>query len=576
MMAEQIRITADEINCLVYAFLLDSGFTHSAFTLRAESQLDRSPLFHKHIVRGQLVELLCKALLYLEVEHHWRNSQVTLNCTAEFSLLDSHQCSSDASAKQISLSQLPVLQERTSSQINGVLSSETVKRKGSPIVLEEPAEKRAKRDSEDVLVDSSSESHKSKCQDADSSISRNMTPELAPKKPKPKPRLVQGPIDDTNPSAIIRLSGHKSEVFVCAWNPVKYSVLASGSKDAVLHLWDMPDPPMSLSSFASLPGPPTAFEYLPKAESADLTCLHWSPDGGLLAIGSNDSILRVCRVNGELYFAHTQHNGPIFATRFSQSGRWLLTASLDGTTCLWDVPEKRLHQQYRCHSDCCLDVDWLNDDTFASCGADSLIYIMRIDCAEAIKTLSGHKGEINEIRSNSSGTRLASCSDDGTARVWNVEGISTSTESIPGLVASDQVVELRGHPYTVTTVSWCPEHVPGMNQILATSSFDGTVKMWDSVTGECLRTFTDHKRPVFTLVFSKNGKWLATGSADGWLHVYDVATRTKRWSWFAGTERRGVFEIAWQEHEGINRIAVALESRQVAVIDVLRIPALGK
>ena len=41
--------------------------------------------------------------------------------------------------------------------------------------------------------------------------------------------------------------------------------------------------------------------------------------------------------------------GPIFATRFSKSGRWLLTASLDGTACLWDVGEKRLHMQYWCH-----------------------------------------------------------------------------------------------------------------------------------------------------------------------------------------------------------------------------------
>jgi len=115
-------------------------------------------LFHKHITRGQLVELLCKALLYLEVEHHWKNSQVTLNCTAEFSLLDSHQCSSDAGAKMMSLSQMPVTQERAVYQ-NGVPAvSETVnKRKESPMALDEPSEKRAKRESEDIHADSSSE-----------------------------------------------------------------------------------------------------------------------------------------------------------------------------------------------------------------------------------------------------------------------------------------------------------------------------------------------------------------------------------------------------------------------------------
>lgn len=42
--------------------------------------------------------------------------------------------------------------------------------------------------------------------------------------------------------------------------------------------------------------------------------------------------------------------GPIFATRFSQSGQWLLSASLDGTACVWDVKEKKLYMQFRCHA----------------------------------------------------------------------------------------------------------------------------------------------------------------------------------------------------------------------------------
>ncbi|KAF8640399.1 hypothetical protein AX17_000068 [Amanita inopinata Kibby_2008] len=572
-MADQMRITAEEVNCLVYAFLMDSGFTHSAFTLRAEAQLDRSSLFHKHIIRGQLVELLCKALLYSEVEHHWRNNQVTLNCTAQFSLLESHQCSSDATAKLLSLSQVPVVSERTFSQANGVVVPEPVsKRKGSPIAMDEPAEKRAKRDSEDVHVDSSSESLKSKIPDADATPSRHVTPELAAKKSRPKSKLTQGPADDSN--AIVMLQGHKTEVFVCAWNPRNYSMLASGSKDAVVNLWNLPNPPDSSSSAISSPGPPVSLNYFSKPESADLTSLHWSPDGQLLAVGSYDSILRVCKPDGELYFSHSQHNGPIFATRFSKSGHWLLTASLDGTTCLWNVSEKRLHRQYRCHTDCCLDVDWLDDRTFASCGADNMINIMQVDEPDSIKTLSGHRNEINEIRCNTTGTRLASCSDDTTARVWNVESVSGPVDSIPGLMTSDQVVVLRGHSYSVNAVCWCPHHPPGTNQLIATSSFDGTARIWDSVTGECLKVFADHKRPVFSLTFSPSGKWLATGSGDGWLHIYHVESRLKRWSWYAGADKPGVFEIDWQEHDGVSRIALALECRQVAVIDILGIPAL--
>jgi hypothetical protein len=37
-------------------------------------------------------------------------------------------------------------------------------------------------------------------------------------------------------------------------------------------------------------------------------------------------------------------------------------------------------------ADCCLDVDWLNDTIFASCGADQVVQVMRVDAYEPIKT----------------------------------------------------------------------------------------------------------------------------------------------------------------------------------------------
>ena len=99
--------------------------------------------------------------------------------------------------------------------------------------------------------------------------------------------------------------------------------------------------------------------------------------------------------------------GPVFATRFSKSGQYLLTASLDGTVCVWDVRKKILFGQYDCHKssfiifdcphhridnlsstlECCLDVEWLSDDIFASAGADAEIQIMRVGSSTPLKTL---------------------------------------------------------------------------------------------------------------------------------------------------------------------------------------------
>ena len=200
------------------------------------------------------------------------------------------------------------------------------------------------------------------------------------------------------------------------------------AKDATVVLWNLPDPPPPRSEiFADAPVEPLIMENVSTAgRQGDLTSLDWNSDGTLLAIGSYDSILRVYTNTGSIYFTHPQHQvgsctfgfyagqltlvcvekGPIFAARFSKNGAWLLTASLDGTTCLWDVKDKRLHKQYRCHKgdsviilfhnvirdtnlppDCCLDVVWINENTFASAGADTRILVLRVDEDEPIKTL---------------------------------------------------------------------------------------------------------------------------------------------------------------------------------------------
>lgn len=172
-MADTICITADEINCLIYAYLQDSGaistslieltfqhnvpgFTHSAFAIRMEGHLERSPYLSKHIPRGELVELLSKSLLYLEVESHWKGDALTSNCKSGFSLLQPHVCSLEPPKKVAQLPATPIMPISVPEpKVNGTIIEPNGKRKSSPVTIEAPTEKRARRDQEEMDVDSS-------------------------------------------------------------------------------------------------------------------------------------------------------------------------------------------------------------------------------------------------------------------------------------------------------------------------------------------------------------------------------------------------------------------------------------
>ncbi|KAH8990194.1 WD40 repeat-like protein [Lactarius hatsudake] len=585
--AAPITINADEVNCLIYAYLKDSGFQHTAFCLLNEGHLHHSVHLEKHIPRGELIELLIKALLYTEVEAHWRgNNDMTGNCTAGFSLLETHICSLNPGAKPtvklpVNSAVTPLIMAPPSASVTE-LSDAAQKRKAStPVAEEGHPDKRQKTAEVETVVEVGE-----KNTDGSTSTSRRAHPETgkksvkrgkSPKSKSPVPTTpVIAPAPETGPTVeaeesgdpVRLLKGHDTEVFVCAWNPVHHDVLTSGSKDAVVHLWD-------LSQDSKTSKPYQTIDCSSTKVDSDLTSLDWNCHGTLLSVGSYDATLRIYTASAELYFESRLHKGPIFATRFSKDGKWLATASLDNTVCLWDVENKQRRMQYK-HRGICLDLDWLDEELFASCSADKVIHVLSVNHPEPIAVLTGHEGEVNQIKANPSGTRLMSCSDDMTARIWEMRRVKHPSQ--PDQVAvSGEMRLLEGHRNWVTGISWSPTKIAKGHELVATASFDSTARLWDADTGICLQAFTHHKKPIYSIAFSPDGRWLATGGGDGWVHLYDVAERQKIWSWLSEHQKRAIFEMTWQQHgNGINRVAIALQSHKVGLIDLTRIPAVRK
>ena len=209
-------------------------------------------------------------------------------------------------------------------------------------------------------------------------------------------------------SKVSILKGHTSEVFICSWSPTAPKI-ASGSGDSTSRIWDIGDGPCGEDSDAAS-SKPLVLKHFKSAneKSKDVTTLDWINDGNLLATGSYDGQARVWSVDGELKSTLSRHKGPIFSLKWNKKGDLLLSGSVDKTAIVWDVKTSGVKQQFEFHTGATLDVDWKNNNTFATCSTDNLIHCCKLGEDQPVRTFKGHSNEVNAIKWDPQGSFLAS------------------------------------------------------------------------------------------------------------------------------------------------------------------------
>lgn len=145
-----------------------------------------------------------------------------------------------------------------------------------------------------------------------------------------------------------------------------------------------------------------------------------------------------------------------------------------------------------------------DDKLLASAGEDGTVRLWNLQ-GQSLAVWDGNQVAIANVRLSPDSKLLATAGEDGTVRLWDLQG--------------RQLAELKGHRGRVKSVSFSPD-----GKLLATAGDDATIRLWN-LQGQQLAELKGHTDEAWRVDFSPDGQTLASASEDGTVRLWNLQGR---------------------------------------------------